>query len=116
MLVGLGLMLLFPPAGMVHKHLFTVTLVVHSVELGLFIPTVNPMMLSRFSTNVGFASGTLGFLLLFGGAFGAVVVSVLQDMLPILTLPATMLLLAVAAAVVMALLRIGADGSSDLDD
>ena len=58
MLVGLGLMLLFPLAGIVHKHLFTVTLVVHSVGLGLFIPTVNAMMLSRFSTNVGFASGT----------------------------------------------------------
>ena len=43
-------------------------------------------------------------------------VSVFQGMLPVLALPATMLLLAAAAAAVMAQLRSGADRSPDLDD
>lgn len=109
-------MLLFPVAGIVHKYLFTVTVIAHSVGLGLFIPAVNAMMLSRFSTNIGFASGMLGFLLLFGGALGAVVVSVFQDLLPVLALPATMLLLAAAAAVVMVQLQTGLKGNYDHED
>lgn len=98
MIFGLVLMLAFPATGVVHKHLFSGTLAIYSAGFGLLVPTVNSMVLSRFSENVGFVSATLGFLLLSGAALGATVVSLAQTMLPIPALPLTMLILAVAAA------------------
>ena len=98
MVSGLVLMLVFPSAGLVHKHLFNATLALYSVGFGLTVPTVNSTVLSRFSENVGFVSATLGFLLLSGAAFGAAAVSLMQTTVPILALPLTMLILALGAA------------------
>ncbi len=99
MVFGLVLMLAFPSAGLIHKHLFNATLILNSAGFGLAIPTVNAMILSRFSENVGFVSAALGFLLLSGAACGAAVVSIVQRLLPIKALPLTMLVFALGTAV-----------------
>ena len=100
MLSGLVLMVVGPAVGLLNKHLFTATLIVYSAGFGVFLPITNAMVMARFSHSVGFVSSVLGFVLLIGAAFGAAAVSVVQTVHPILGLPLTMLILAVAAAAV----------------
>ncbi len=91
MLPALVLMLFFPLVDVVHKHLFNVCIVIHSVGLGMFTPTASALVLSHFPRRAGFAAATHGFIVLTSSAVGVLIVSELQRFLPILALPLVML-------------------------
>ncbi len=110
MVFGLVLMLAFPLVGFVHKHLFNVTLMLYSAGLGLVFPTVNSMVLLRFSENVGFVSAMLGFLMFSGAALGAAAASVAQTVLPVTALPLVMLVMALGTAAATPALLAGSEG------
>lgn len=111
MLPALVLMLLFPLAGAVHKHLFNACIVMHSIGLGLFMPTASAIVLSHFPRRAGFAAATHGFIVLSSSAVAVVIVSELQRYLPILALPLVMLsFLAAAILLSRTFVRTGARG------
>ena len=103
MAVALSLMLAFPAAGEVHKHIFNATMVMNVTGLGVFLPTAITQVLARFPDRAGTAAAMQGFIQMSGGAMGAFAVSGLQAHLPLLAMPTVMLACVLLSASVFTL-------------
>ena len=103
MAVALSLMLAFPAAGAVHKHIFNATMVMNVTGLGVFLPTAITQVLARFPDRAGTAAAMQGFIQMLGGAMGAFAVSGLQAHLPLLAMPTVMLACVLLSASVFTL-------------
>lgn len=102
---GAALMLGLPLASLLSPYGLTGAMVVHVTGLGVFLPTAVGAALGRFPRMAGSAAAMQGFLQMGGGALGAVAVSLLQGVLPVLAFPVTMVIAIGAAVAAFALGR-----------
>lgn len=96
--VAIGGMLALPLFGVIHKHLFNVTLIAFITGQGLFLPIAIAGALERHPDRAGTAASVQGFLQMGGGALGALVAGIAQSHLPIVGLPFTMFVAILLAA------------------
>ena len=85
-------------SGLVHKHVFTVGMIVFVTGLGVFLPTAVAAALTPFPGIAGSAAAMLGFLQMAGDALGTVAVSALSGATPLFAFPLVMAVSSLFAA------------------
>ncbi|MEC9347950.1 MAG: multidrug effflux MFS transporter [Pseudomonadota bacterium] len=102
MLAGALLMLVLPAADVIHKHTYTVSIVIIVSGMGVFLPTAIASGLQSFPDCAGTASAMIGFLQMLGAAIGSVLVGALAPAAPLLVVPAVMFGAGLLARVIFA--------------
>jgi MFS transporter, DHA1 family, multidrug resistance protein len=105
---GAAAMTLLPMLGIVHKHAYNATMVLHVTGLGIFMPVAIAEAMRPFRERAGTAAAALGFLQMAAGAGATVAVAGFAERAPELSFPVAMLALDLAALAAFALSKMPA--------